>query len=206
MRRLRRLGSVSIAVYAAIVLAAVFICGLGLDLAGRDPASAVDGSGGGKKNSRLVDRFGPDSSYFYWQRTNLPHAQDRAPGLSPFGDAFRTIEIPRDRHGLVLTPLGFLDLKNPRALDALPPGLKRSATHVRAGRGGPAPTIWRACAAAWRPWRGRAPSATTRTAGRCFAWRRPPRRLRRSRRSTRSGRSRRSPRRCWRTPRPAAWS
>src|SRR3989442_9223829 len=139
MRRLRRLGSVSIAVYAAIVLAAVFICGLGLDLAGRDPASAVDGSGGGKKNSRLVDRFGPDSSYFYWQRTNLPHAQDRAPGLSPFGDAFRTIEIPRDRHGLVLTPLGFVNLKNPHALDALAPGLKRSATHTRAGRGGLAP-------------------------------------------------------------------
>src|SRR3989442_15091398 len=139
MRRLRRLGSVSIAVYAAIVLAAVFCVGLGLGLAGRDPWSAVGGSGGGKKNSRLVDRFGPDSSYFYWQRTNLPHAQDRAPGLSPFGDAFRTIEIPRDRHGLVLTPLGFLDLKNPRALDALPPGLKRSATHVRAGRGGLAP-------------------------------------------------------------------
>ncbi|PYT10908.1 MAG: hypothetical protein DMF51_16980, partial [Acidobacteria bacterium] len=139
MRRLRRLGAVSIA-YAAIVVAAVFMFGLGLNLAGRDPATNVDGSGGGRqKDARLVDRFGPNSSYFFWQRTNLPHAQDRTPGLSPFGDAFKTIEIPRDRHGLVLTPLGFVNLRNPHALDALPPGLKRSATHTRAGRGGLAP-------------------------------------------------------------------
>src|SRR5437899_3530393 len=109
MRRLRRLGSVSIAAYAAIVLAAVFIFGLGLNLAGRGSAVPADGAGGRQKDGRLEDRFGPNSSYFFWQRTNLPHAQDRAPGLSPFGEAFKTIDIPGDRHGLVLTPLGFLN-------------------------------------------------------------------------------------------------
>ncbi len=135
MRRLRRLGSVSIAAYAAFVLAAVFIFGLGLNVAGRDSTTSSVKAGGRQKGEEL-DRLGPSSSYFFWQRTRLPYPQERVPGLSPFGEAFKKIDIPRNPHGLVLTPLGYVDLKNPHALDALPPGLKRAATRTRPGHGG----------------------------------------------------------------------
>ena len=132
MRKPGSQGSLSSAAYAAIVLAAIFIFGLGASLAGRDPA-------GKQKGLTLEERFGPDSSYDFWQRTRLPRATERGPGLSPFGDAFKSVDLPRDRRGLVATPLGFVDLKQPRGLEALPPGLRRKATHTRAGRGGIAP-------------------------------------------------------------------
>src|SRR5206468_7076765 len=65
--------------------------------------------------------------------------QERIPGLSPFGEDFKTIPVPRERAGLVQTPLGFFDLKNPRWAERLPRGLTRAATRSRAGRGGLAP-------------------------------------------------------------------
>ncbi|MBI1951862.1 MAG: S8 family serine peptidase, partial [Acidobacteria bacterium] len=130
-------GSLPFTAYAAIVLAAIFIFGLGASLAGRDQAGGGDGPTARKQKGLAFDeRFGPDSSYDFWQRTRLPRATERPAGLSPFGDAFKSIHVPGDRRGLVATPLGFVDLRQPRELDALPRGLRRNATHTRAGRGG----------------------------------------------------------------------
>jgi hypothetical protein len=118
---------------AAVVLAALFMFGLGASLAGREAGSAK------QKGLTFEERFGPDSSYEFWQQTHLPLATERAAGLSPFGESFKSIPEARERRGQVLTSLGFVDLKQPHGLDALPAGLKRKATLVRAGRGGIAP-------------------------------------------------------------------
>jgi len=52
---------------------------------------------------------------------------------------FQDDRHPKQRRGLVQTPLGFLDLKNPRGLEKVPRGLIRAATRSHAGRGGMAP-------------------------------------------------------------------
>jgi len=114
---------------AALVAALAMVVGPGASLAGRDPGVAG-------RAAAADPRFSPDSSYFYWQRNHLPHAQERARGLSPFGEEFRTIDLPKDRRGLLSTPLGYLDLKNPRLLDRMPPALLRAAAVTRPGRGG----------------------------------------------------------------------
>ncbi len=139
MRRLIGPGSVSLAAYAAFVLAAALIFGVEVDLAGRDPGSSGGGPGLKHKGMSFDERFGSSSSYDFWQRTRLPHAQERLPGLSPFGDDFRTIDLPSDRRGLVQTPFGFFDLKNPRALERLPRDLMRAASRTGALGGGLAP-------------------------------------------------------------------
>ncbi|HKB07036.1 MAG TPA: hypothetical protein VKF61_02015, partial [Candidatus Polarisedimenticolia bacterium] len=139
MHRLVRLGTLSLAAYAAVVLAAAFIFGVDANLAGRDAGSTSGGPGLKQKGMTFDERFGSSSSYIFWQRTKLPHGQERIPGLSPFGDDFQTIPVPAERAGLVQTPLGFFDLKNPRWAERLPRGLTRAATRSRPGRGGLAP-------------------------------------------------------------------
>src|SRR2546428_1105819 len=139
MRRLVGHGTLSLAAYAAFVLAAAFIFGVEANLAGRDPGSSADGPGQKQKGMSFDERFGTSSSYDFWQRTTLPHAQERIPGLSPFGDAFKSMDMPGNRRGLVQTPLGFVDLKDARWLERLPPGLTRAATRAHPGRGGLAP-------------------------------------------------------------------
>jgi hypothetical protein len=139
MRKSGNPGSLPFVASAAVVLAALFMFGLGVSLAGRDPGAGNKRSIGRQKGLTFEERFGPDSSYEFWQQTHLPRATERGPGLSPFGEAFKSIPEPRDRRGLVLTSLGFVDLKQPHGLDALPAGLLRKATHGRAGRGGIAP-------------------------------------------------------------------
>ncbi|PYT36163.1 MAG: hypothetical protein DMF52_08380 [Acidobacteria bacterium] len=139
MRRLVGPGTLSLAAYAAFVLAAAFIFGVEANLAGRDPGSSAGGPGQKQKGMSFDERFGTSSSYDFWQRTTLPHAQERIPGLSPFGDAFKSMEMPGNRRGLVQTPLGFVDLKDARWLEKLPRGLTRAATRVHPGRGGLAP-------------------------------------------------------------------
>jgi Subtilase family/Thrombospondin type 3 repeat len=94
------------------------------------------GQPGAKSRLTFQDRFGPNSSFAYWQQALLPHAQQRAPGLSPFGDRFLSIQRPADPKGLVETPLGFVDLHHPALFDSLPPGLARKATLVLPGKGG----------------------------------------------------------------------
>jgi len=139
MRRLVGLGTLSLAAYAAFVLAAAFIFGVEANLAGRDPGPSAGRSGQKQKGMSFEERFSTSSSYDFWQRTTLPRLQQRVSGLSPFGDAFHSIDVPGNARGLVQTPLGFFDLKNPRWLDRLPPGLIRAATRSHAGRGGLAP-------------------------------------------------------------------
>src|SRR5262245_41894357 len=104
MRRLIRLGTLSLAAYAAVVLAAVFIFGVDPNLAGREAGSTAGGPGPKQKGVPFDERFGPSSSYDFWQRTTLPRGQERIPGLSPFGDDFKDIPVPRQRAGLVQTP------------------------------------------------------------------------------------------------------
>src|SRR2546428_11999052 len=139
MRRLVGPGTLSFAAYAAFVLAAAFIFGVEANLAGRDPGSSAGGPGQKQKGMSFDERFGTSSSYDFWLRTTLPHAQERIPGLSPFGDAFKSMEMPGNRRGLVQTPLGFVDLKDARWLEKLPPGLTRAATRANPGRGGRGP-------------------------------------------------------------------
>src|SRR2546427_7117579 len=139
MRRLVSLRSLLLAAYAAFVLAAAFIFGIEANLAGRNPAPGGGAPGVKQKGGGFEERFSPSSSYDFWQRTTLPTLQGRIPGLSPLGDLFRTIDGPGNRRGLVLTPLGFFNLKDARSFETLPGGLQRAATHRRAGRGGLAP-------------------------------------------------------------------
>jgi len=139
MRRLVGLRSLLLAGYAAFVLAAAFIFGIEANLAGRNSAPSGGAPGGKQKGGSFEERFSPSSSYDFWQRTKLPTLQGRVPGLSPLGDRFKTLDVPGDRRGLVLTPLGFFNLKDARSFDSLPRGLQRAATHRRAGRGGLAP-------------------------------------------------------------------
>ncbi|HYS04579.1 MAG TPA: thrombospondin type 3 repeat-containing protein [Candidatus Dormibacteraeota bacterium] len=139
MRRLVSLRSLLLAAYAAFVLAAAFIFGIEANLAGRNSAPGVGAPGVKQKGGGFEERFSPSSSYDFWQRTTLPTLQGRVPGLSPLGDRFKTLDVPGNRRGLVLTPLGFFNLKDARSFDSLPRGLQRAATHRRAGRGGLAP-------------------------------------------------------------------
>src|SRR2546427_8312302 len=136
MRRLVSLRSLLLAAYAAFVLAAAFIFGIEANLAGRNPAPGGGAPGVKQKGGGFEERFSPSSSYDFWQRTTLPTLQARIQGLSPFGDRFKTIDVPGDRRGLVQTPLGFFNLKDARSFESLPRGLQRAATHRRAGRGG----------------------------------------------------------------------
>jgi hypothetical protein len=140
MRRFPSLKTVAGPAAAALVIATTLAVALAsfsgptASFAGRED----DGGAGGAmlKRRGADDRFAPGSSWNYWQRVRLPQPQARPAGLSPFGDAFRAPIVPRDHRGLVATPLGYLDLKNPRLLDGLPPGLLRAATRPLPGRGG----------------------------------------------------------------------
>src|SRR5438093_888620 len=125
MRRLVSLRSLFLAAYAAFVLAAAFIFGIEANLAGRNSVPAGGLPGVKQKGGGFEERFSPSSSYDFWQRTTLPTLQERAPGLSPFGDLFKKIDPPGNRRGLVLTTLGFFDLKDTRSFENLPRGLQR---------------------------------------------------------------------------------
>jgi subtilase family protein/thrombospondin type 3 repeat protein len=135
MRSVPRLRLAAFAIFVALLCAAAILFGLEATLAGRDP----DAAGRGKNRGETDERFAPHSSYFYWLRTRLPHGHSRPAGLSPLGDRFRDVSDDPGARGRVATPLGRVDLKDPRAFEDLPPGLRRAATHVRQGRGGLAP-------------------------------------------------------------------
>src|SRR5882724_7978222 len=124
MRRLVSLRSLLLAAYAAFVLAAAFIFGIEANLAGRNSAPGVGAPGVKQKGGGFEERFSPSSSYDFWQRTTLPTLQGRVPGLSPLGDRFKTLDVPGNRRGLVLTPRGFRT--RPRRLPGTSSVLKRS--------------------------------------------------------------------------------
>ncbi|MFQ5877348.1 MAG: thrombospondin type 3 repeat-containing protein [Acidobacteriota bacterium] len=135
-RRAPRLRSLIVAASTSLALVAALIAGFAAALAGRDAAS--DRSRPGPTLRRRVaeiDRFGPDSSYLYWQRTRLPFGHPRPEGLSPFGDRSPSFGPPGDARGRVLTQLGPVDPRDPDLVEALPPGLRRRPALRRAGRG-----------------------------------------------------------------------
>jgi hypothetical protein len=111
-------------------IAGAAVLGFSLALAGRPHA---DGSG-----MSADERFGPDSSVEYWNRTRLPHGQPRPEGLSPFAEQVAGFQGPADRPGLVSTAIGYIDLKDPHSIDTtVPPGLRRRAdVALEGGRGG----------------------------------------------------------------------
>jgi hypothetical protein len=134
MRRTPRTRSLAFAAFIAAALLAAVLVGLEANIAGR---LETRHAGGWTLEQFLADeRFGPDSSYFFWQRAEFPKAQPRPEGLSPFGSAALRPSRALDPGGLVTTPLGHIDLRNPRLLESLPAGLRRAAQHVRRGRGG----------------------------------------------------------------------
>ena len=139
MRTVPRLRVAAFAASSAVILAVTVMLGLATNLAGKG-GSGQSGSASdavsSKQRGRLDDRFGSNSSYFFFERRRLPLGQERAAGLSPFGDLFREARSADDRRGLLVSSLGLLDLKNPRLLDGLPPGLRRGQIVTRTGRGG----------------------------------------------------------------------
>ena len=141
MRRFPSLKTVAWSASAALLIVTMMVVALAA-IAGMTNSFAVrpgDAAAGGdtlKRKGALADPSSPDSSLIYWQRTRLPQPQFRPAGLSPFGESFKAPRDREDRAGKVATSLGFLDLKNPRLLDGLPPGLLRAASRALPGRGG----------------------------------------------------------------------
>jgi hypothetical protein len=130
MRVVRRAAPLILASTAASLVVAGTFAGFGFLFADRDA--------GGKVRGREADIDHPSNSSYYWQRTLLPQAQARPDDLSPFGDRFRAPATPEHARsaGQVMTPLGWVDLKDPRLLRDLPAGLQRKADRARPGRGG----------------------------------------------------------------------
>jgi hypothetical protein len=113
---------------AAAGLAALVVLSLTPVRAGR-PAGDAPG--------RPHDPAGRDSSEAFWLRYRLPHAVDRLPGLSPFGDGAVGFTGPAAAPGLVATASGWIDLARPAVIASLPPGLRRrEEVTLPAGRGG----------------------------------------------------------------------
>ena len=139
MRTVPRLRFAAFAASTAVILAVMLTLGLATNLAGKGGAgqSAPAGdSASSKHRARLDDRFGSNSSYFFFERHRLPLGQERPAGLSPFGDLYRETRTGDDPRGLIASSLGLLDPKNPWLLDGLPPGLRRGTIVTRPGRGG----------------------------------------------------------------------
>jgi len=125
------------AAFSAIFLTgllAALLLGAGLSRAGREDG-ILRGRFVNRGRTASDLRFGVNSSYFYFQRTRLPHAAERLPGLSPFGEGFRLPDPPVDLHGRVFTPLGAIDLKHPDEVRLLPAALRRGGTVRRPGWG-----------------------------------------------------------------------
>ncbi|HEU4400489.1 MAG TPA: hypothetical protein VFT43_00155, partial [Candidatus Polarisedimenticolia bacterium] len=123
MRRIPGPRNLALAAGGATLVAAGLLFGLATSLASREHPTDEE-------------RFGTSSSWYYFQRTKLPPGHARITGLSPFGDQFKESAPPADRSGLVATSLGYLDLRNPHALDRVPAGLLRKAEIARSGHGG----------------------------------------------------------------------
>jgi hypothetical protein len=113
---------------AATGLAALVLLSLSPVRAGRP---------GGDAPGRGVDPTARDSSEAFWLRHRLPHAVDRLPGLSPFGDAVVGFTGPAPGRGLVATAAGYFDLARPQGIASLPEGLRfRDEVVLPGGRGG----------------------------------------------------------------------
>jgi hypothetical protein len=135
-----RLKSAAFAVSISLALVASLLFGLVTTLAGRDEEGVGPPA---RQRVSAGDRFGPDSSFFYWQRARLPVGYTRPDGISPFGPDFNSARRPAHslsrrsgRRNLILTNLGFVDPRDPGSLDALPKGLRRAPSVTRPGRGG----------------------------------------------------------------------
>ncbi len=123
--------------FLSMIIVAPLLVGLATTLAQRDrDRGDLAGVPGGRQRSGSIDRFGPSSSWFYFERNRVPIGHARSEGLSPFGEQFRSVDHRTDRRGRILTNLGALDPRDPGALDALPQGLRRAPAVGRPGRGG----------------------------------------------------------------------
>ncbi|MEE9292921.1 MAG: hypothetical protein V3U83_08350, partial [Acidobacteriota bacterium] len=124
----------------SLVIVATLLVGIATSLAGRGGAAGDgDEAAGGRRLRTSFDPFDPSSSYFYFQRNRLPYGHARIDGLSPFGAQFKSVDLPGNRRGKLLTSLGVIDPRNPRGLEMLPASLRRPTVTKRPGRGGLAP-------------------------------------------------------------------
>ena len=98
-------------------LSGLLLAGLSLAIADRP-----DRDRGASSEARILR----DDSTNYWLVTRMPHAVERTPGLSPFGDARHDrFREPARRAGLVPTSIGYIDPKQPADAEAaLPPALR----------------------------------------------------------------------------------
>ncbi|PYQ11359.1 MAG: hypothetical protein DMH00_08280 [Acidobacteria bacterium] len=84
---------------------------------------------------QIVDRRDVDPDALSYFSRHVARLHDRPLGLNPLGESFkRAMPSLERREGLLYTPAGFVDLKNPAGLDFLPAGF-RGRKDLRTGTG-----------------------------------------------------------------------